>query len=207
LRDHVYKIKNMIANTGPGNAEVAIDRLVAALPSVVAVPLPKEPPPPPAPYPKRAAHLAPTRAAVAFELKHFAAISLALEELVATTDEGVFKALRRRRAAARAAAAEAAAAAAPKSAGKRPRQPTRLQQALVGTAFEEGGVDWIALAVEWGTDLEKIVVRYYGADMAAGEDLTEEEMNLGRNEGLDLAHLECSIATEVEPWIKEARSA
>jgi len=45
LRGHV--------NTGPGNSEVAIARLMAALSSVVAVPLPKEPPPPPVPYPRR----------------------------------------------------------------------------------------------------------------------------------------------------------
>ena len=54
--------------------------------------------------------------------------------------------------------AAAAAAAAPKSAGKRPRQPARPQQALVGTAIEEGGVDWIALAVESGAYLEEVAV-------------------------------------------------
>jgi hypothetical protein len=43
-------------------------------------------------------------------------------------------------------------------AGKRPRQPTRPQQALVGTAFEEGGVDWMALAAEWDTDLGEATV-------------------------------------------------
>jgi hypothetical protein len=75
LRGHVCKIKNMGVNTGPDNAEVAIARLMAALPSLVAVPLPKGPPPPPLPYPKRAAHPDPTRAAVVFELKHLAAIS------------------------------------------------------------------------------------------------------------------------------------
>jgi hypothetical protein len=88
LRDHVYKIKNMGVNIGPDNAEVAIARLMAALPSLVAVPLPKKPPPPPVLYPKRAAHPAPARAAVPFELKHLAAISAALAELVANTDEG-----------------------------------------------------------------------------------------------------------------------
>jgi hypothetical protein len=89
LRDHVYKIKNMSVNTGSDNAEVTIARFMTALPSG-ALPLPKEPPPPPVPYPKRAAHPALTRAAVAFELKHLAAISAALAELVATTDEGAF---------------------------------------------------------------------------------------------------------------------
>jgi hypothetical protein len=36
--------------------------------------------------------------------------------------------------------------------------PTRSQYALVSTAFEEDGVDWMALAVEWGIDLEEVVV-------------------------------------------------
>jgi hypothetical protein len=153
----------MRLNTGPDNSEVAIARLTAALPSLVAVPLPKEPPPPPVPYPKRAAHPAPTRAAVPFELKHLAATALA--ELVANTNEGAFKASRRRRATAGAPAA--AAATTPKSAGKRPRQPTRPQKTIVGLAFEEGGVDLMALAVEWGTDLEEVAVWHYDVDMAA----------------------------------------
>jgi len=55
-----------------------------------------------------------TSSALAFELKHLAAISAALAELVANTDEGAFKAPRRRRATAGA----PAAAAAPQSAGK-----------------------------------------------------------------------------------------
>jgi hypothetical protein len=78
LRDQVYKIKNMVIYIGSDNSEVTIARLMAALPSVLAVSLPKEPPPRPVPYPKRAAHPAPTRSAVAFELKHLVAISAAL---------------------------------------------------------------------------------------------------------------------------------
>lgn len=76
---------------------------------------------------------------------------------------------------------------------------------LVGVAFEEDGVDWMVLAVEWDTDLEEVVVWYYDVDMAADEDLDEEEMNLARTEGLDLAPLECSSAAEVQSWIKESR--
>jgi hypothetical protein len=79
LRDHAYKIKSIGVNTGPGNAEVAITHPMAVLPSLVAVPLLKEPPPP-VPYPKCAARLAPARAAAAFELKCLAAISAALAE-------------------------------------------------------------------------------------------------------------------------------
>ena len=41
--------------------------------------------------------------------------------------------------------------------------------------------------------------------MAADGDLDEEEMNLARTEGLDLAPLECSSAAEVQSWIKESR--
>jgi hypothetical protein len=112
LRDQVYKIMNMGVNIGSDNVEVAIARLMAALPSLVAVPLPKKPPPPPVPYPKRAAHPIPACAAVAFELKHLAAISAALVDLVANTDENTFKAPRHRRATVGAPAAAAAAAAA-----------------------------------------------------------------------------------------------
>jgi len=71
-------------------------------------------------------------------------------------------------------------------------------------AFEEGGVDWMALAVEWDTGLEGVVVWHCDVDMA-GEDLDEEEMDLARTEGLGLAPLECSSAAEVQSWIKESR--
>ena len=64
----------------------------------------------------------------------------------------------------------------------------------------------MAAAVEWGTYLEEVVVWYCDIDMAAGEKLTKEEIQLGRTEGLDLAPLECSSATEVHRWIKEAHS-
>jgi hypothetical protein len=208
LRDHVYKIKNKDVLIGQDKDEAAIARLMIALPAVVAAPLPMQPPPPPVPYPKRATHPAPTRAAVVFELKHLAAISTALAELIAVTNEGSFKAPRRRRATAPSAASAAAAAAAaapPTAAGKRPRAPAHDEAALVGVAFEEDGVDWMVLAVEWDTDLEEVVVWYYDVDMAADEDLDEEEMNLARTEGLDLAPLECSSAAEVQSWIKESR--
>ena len=46
---------------------------------------------------------------------------------------------------------------------------------------------------------------YYDADMAADENLDEEEINLTRTGGLDLAPLECSSAAEVQSWIKESR--
>ena len=64
----------------------------------------------------------------------------------------------------------------------------------------------MVLAVEWNTDLEEVVVWYYDVDMAKDEDLSEEEMNLARTEGLGLAPLECSSAAEVQSWIKTSRS-
>jgi hypothetical protein len=45
-------------------------------------------------------------------------------------------------------------------------------------AFGEHGVDWMFLAMEWGTDLEVFVVWYYDVDMARNENLTKEEMDL-----------------------------
>ena len=75
---------------------------------------------------------------------------------------------------------------------------------LVGVAFEEGGVDWMVLAVEWDTDLEEVVLWYCDIDMAA-DGTWASRMNLARTEGLDLAPLECPGAAEVQGWIKEPR--
>ena len=56
--------------------------------------------------------------------------------------------------------------------------------------FEEGGVDWKVHAVVWDAD-EEVVVWYYDVEMAADGDLSEDEMDLARTEGLDLGPLEC----------------
>ena len=50
-----------------------------------------------------------------------------------------------------------------------------------------------------------VFVWYYDVDMAADEDLDEEEMGLARTEGPDLAPLECSSAAEVQNFIKDSR--
>jgi len=75
-----------------------------------------------------------------------------------------------------------------------------------GRGFEEDGVGWKALAVVWDADEEGVVVWYYDVEMAADGDLSEDEMDLARTEGLNLGPLECSSLTEVKGWIRAARS-
>jgi hypothetical protein len=118
-------------------------------------------------------------------LKHIAAISAALAELVATTDEGSSKPPRRRSAAS--VAAEAASAqSATKATCKRPRAPTKSEDTPVGTALEEGDGDWMVHAAQWGACLAEVVVWYYDLKTAADGDLDEEELYLARTEELDL---------------------
>ena len=75
-------------------------------------------------------------------MKHLAAISAALVEVVAVTVDGAFKAPRRFVALAAAATPRAQAPTKPTpKAPKRPRAPTPGQTALEGVEFEEGGVD------------------------------------------------------------------
>ena len=205
VRDHVYKIKKLGVLVGSDNPVAAVARLMTQLLTVVAAALPKMPPPP-VPYPTRAAHPAPTSAAVVFESRHLVAVSAALVELAAITAEGAFTAPpRRRRAAASSSSSSTAAVTAPKRPPKRARSPTSAQAALVGEAFEEDGADWKVLAVAMDPDLEEVVVWYYDVAMAADGELTEEEMNLARTGGLDLAPLECSSLKEVKGWIKATR--
>jgi hypothetical protein len=54
----------------------------------------------------------------------------------------------------------------------------------------------MALAVDWDTDFVEAVVWYYDVDMAADENLIEEEMDLGCTEELDLASLVSSSTTK-----------
>jgi len=177
-----------LPNTGSDNSKAAVARLMAELRAVVARALPRAPPPP-VPYPTRSAHPAPTRAAVAFHMKHLEAISAALVALVEITAEGAFKAPRRRTALPK----SPDEVATPKAKAKgtmRPRDPTAAQAALEGEVFEEDGVDWKVLAVVWDADEEGVVVWYYDVEMAADGDLSEDEMGLSRTEGLDLGPLE-----------------
>ena len=205
MRLHVYKVKAAdLPNIGSDNPEVAVARLMAELRAVVARALPRDPPPP-VPYPTRSAHPAPTRAAVAFHMKHLEAISAALVALVEITAEGAFKAPRRRTVLPKS-PAEVATPKAKAKGTKRPRGPTAAQAALEGEVFEEDGVDWKVLAVVWDADEEEVVVWYYDVEMAADGDLSEDEMDLARTEGLDLGPLECSSVTDVKGWIRAARS-
>ena len=146
-------------------------------------------------------------------MKHLVAISAALVALVEITAEGAFKAPRRRAvlpkspATPRAVApkTKARAPTAPK-APKRPREPTPAQAALEGEEFEEGSIDWKVLAVVWDADAEEVVVWYYDVVMAEEGEFSEDDMDLARTEGLDLAPLECSSVAEVKKWIGAARS-
>jgi hypothetical protein len=141
LRDHVYKIKNMSIDIDSDYAEATIARLMATLLSVVAVPLPKEAPPPPVPYSKRPAHPPgpdPCGGSVRVEAPRS-------HQLGACRTRSQHGRRRLQGPAPPSGHSGAAAAATPKSAGKRPWQPTRPQEALVGMAFEEGGADSMAL--------------------------------------------------------------
>jgi len=127
-------------------------------------------------------------------MKHIAAISDALSEIVESTVEGAFHAPRR---------LSPRASSAPSA----PRNPTAAQASIAGEDFEEGGVDWRVLTVEWDAGLEAVVAWYYDADMAADANLTEDDMHLARTEGVDLDPLECSGIAEVKKWIWDSRFA
>jgi len=93
---HVYKTKaSGLSNTGRGSSKAAVQRLVVELRAVV-VGAPPRSPAPTAPYPARAVHRAPAAEVAAFQIKHLAAISATLVEVVAVMADGAFKAPRRR---------------------------------------------------------------------------------------------------------------
>ena len=139
---HVYKTRAAdLSSIGSGSSEAAVQRLVIELRAVVVGALPRSPPPP-VPYPTRAVNRAPTAEAVAFHIKHLAAISAALVKIVAVTADGAFKAPRRRAALAAAATPRAQAPREPTpKAPKRPRAPALGQAALEGEEFGKSGVD------------------------------------------------------------------
>jgi hypothetical protein len=98
---------------------------------------------------------------VALDIEHIHKIAHAIIELLKLTTEGVFLARRSTAPRARAAGAPRVAAA------RRFKTPTAAQQQLVREDFEDEGVSWKVLHVEWSEQLEEMVVWYYDVDMAA----------------------------------------
>jgi hypothetical protein len=197
VRLHVYGMKQKdLPLIGGGSAELAVARLMSELAGVVSQPLPRKPPPP-LPYPVRAAHPAPTQAAVALDIEHIHKIAESINELLRLTKEGVFVALRSAVPRTRAVKAPGVPAA------RQSRTPSTAQQQLVGEEFEEGGVSWKVLTVEWSGQLEAMVVWYYDVDRAAEAELTDDDLDALRKEGVVTGPLELSSVEEVLSWVAE----
>jgi hypothetical protein len=117
-------------------------------------------------------------------MQHKFRISDAITQLMHLTSEGSFKAAQ----------------------SKVPRRPTRAPAApsvpragsanaatlaLVGVEFEEPLFSWKVVGVGWSEKLDQVVVWYYDVAMAADLELDENEMNLARKTGVDLAPPDC----------------
>ena len=89
-----------------------------------------------------------------------------------------------------------------KAVKRRERSVRDDETALVGSEFEEDGVQWKVLAVDWSDDDAAMVVWYY--DLAAAGNMTEEEMESKRiaGEAGQVDALEFSSVSEVKAWIK-----
>jgi hypothetical protein len=64
-----------------------------------------------------------------------------------------------------------------------------------------------AVGVNWSAELDQVVVWYYDVEMVADLEIDEDEMNLARKTGIDLAPLERSSTCEVRRWIKASKGA
>jgi hypothetical protein len=200
VRIHVYEIK-AAALPAIGSQDTVDEqaRLAEGLKAIVVLPLPRLPPPP-LPYPVRPAHPAPTAEATVLDMHHMGRVSDAITQLMHLTSEGSFKAARSKvpRRSARAPAAPSV---------PRARSANAASLALVGAEFEESLISWKVVGVDWSEELDEVVVWYYDVAMAADLELDEDEMNLARKTGVDLAPLECSSTCEVRRWIKASKSA
>jgi hypothetical protein len=61
--------------------------------------------------------------------------------------------------------------------------------------------------VDWSEELGQVVAWYYDVAMAADLELDEDEVDLTRKTGVDLAPLEFSSTCEVRRWIEASTSA
>ena len=82
---------------------------------------------------------------------------------------------------------------------RRERSVRDDEAALVGSEFEEDGVQWKVLAVDWSDDDAAMVVWYYDIKVA---DMEEEEMKKMRiaDRAGEVSALEFSSVPEVKKW-------
>ena len=159
-----------------------------------------------APYPVRPAGVGyRSPEALAVDLEHMKAIAKAWVELNAMTELGVFKARRatsknhpRRHATAKSVGTRPAPA---KRTALADRAVRAVDLALIGATFEEDGVDWMVLSVEWSVTHNRVMVWYFDVDGAEAEGLTKETMHAARAANTDLDPLECSTVVEIRAWI------
>jgi hypothetical protein len=69
----------------------------------------------------------------------------------------------------------------------RARSANAATLALVGVEFEDPLISWKVVGIDWSAGLGQVVVWYYGVAMAADFELDEDEINLARKTGIDLA--------------------
>ena len=197
VRLHVYRVKakdmpNMHSDLDDkGNAE----RLHIALRPIVEMPLPAKPREP-SPFPVRTDHAAPTDEAQLLQQDYMREFNRAWKEVIEMTESGSFVAPKR---------IGRGGIGAPRKKRKATVRKERAARddevALVGEEFEDDGVEWKVLAVDWSDDDAAMVVWYYDVEAA---NMTEEEMENKRMAGEAQAvdALEHSSVAEVKAWIK-----
>ena len=80
-----------------------------------------------------------------------------------------------------------------------PRQPTAAQAAqLSGATFEDEGIKWKVLKVEWSEEYESILVYYYDVSAVAAASKSEAELDDDDDD------VEASSIKEVLEWIKKS---
>ena len=79
---------------------------------------------------------------------------------------------------------------------------TRASSPFSGSEFEKGFISWKVLRVGWSETVEEVVVWYYDVEMAAELDITEEDCELARENGIDFVPLEYSSIAEMREWIR-----
>ena len=179
-----------------GNSE----RLLEELKPVVEKQLPQKPREP-SPFPERPDHAAPSDEAQQLQQTYMQEFQQAWKEVIEITSSGSFKAPKRKRGGGGVGAPRKKRAA---NRAARERSVRADEVALVGEEFEEDGIEWKVLAVDWSDVDAAMVVWYYDVEAAKSAKLTEEEMEskMDAGEGCAIDALEFSSVREVKKWIK-----
>ena len=213
---HVYErlSEQQLPRLGSGSSDAEIARLEEAVREMIAQPLPRKLDPPSPDF--RPTPLAPTKEAEVAHKAHLKELLKAYHDFMELTKHGIFRlppvgGAQLAEDAQGTLSSSSSHATASRLRKKAPRKVTCEERKLVGQVFQDDGIDWKVLDVEWSDEVDppQVMVFYYDVDAAMAEGTLESDLLEALDEDGDegnMEHIEWSKVSEVQAWLRASKS-